>query len=252
MGPSQINDFLPSSPLAVSLIFDTAAREVAAYQVPDGIYVTRWSQSEGRFVVSGPFNGENPMLLNTTPVHYSPEDSDTFLFYTRTNSGSTTIYYRLQSENYSVERTLINLGRPATPLYILLLPYEYAILGKYQDDPADALVTLYYSPLYPIKIKDQVSGATLSSPYEGRYTSAVLVRDLGTEEVSSSTLSSPVEGSYVEVVLTQDLGTESLSSSTLSPSDSGLYQAVVIVQDLGSEGLGSSSLSSPTLGIIMR
>jgi len=248
MGPSQINDFLPSSPVAISLIFDTAAREVAAYQVSDGIYVTRWSQSEGRFVVSGPFDGENPMLLNTTPVHYFPEDSDTLLFYTRTHSGSTTIYYRLQSENYSVERALINLGRPAIPLYILLLPYEYAILGKYQDDPADALVTLYYSPLYPIKLKDQVSGASLSSPHEGRYTPAVLVQDLGTEGVSSSTLSSPIEGSYVEAVLTKDLGTESLSSSTLSPSDSGLYQAVVIVQDLGSEGLCSSSLSSPNSG----
>jgi hypothetical protein len=248
VGPSQINDFLPSSPLAISLIFDTAAREVAAYQVPDGIYVTRWSQSEGRFVVSGPFNGENPMLLNTTPVHYSPEDSDTFLFYTRTQSGSTTIYYRLQSENYSVERTLINLGRPATPLYILLLPYEYAILGKYQDDPADALVTLYYSPLYPIKLRDRVSGVSLSSPYEGGYIPSVLVQDLGTEEVSSSTLSAPTEGNYVEVVLTVDLGTESLSSSTLSPPDSGLYQAVVIVQDLGSEGLGSSYLSSPDSG----
>jgi hypothetical protein len=248
VGPSQINDFLPSSPLAVSLIFDTAAREVAAYQVPDGIYVTRWSQSEGRFVVSGPFNGENPMLLNTTPVHYSPEDSDTFLFYTRTHSGSTTIYYRLQSENYSVERTLINLGRPATPLYILLLPYEYAILGKYQDDPADALVTLYYSPLYPVKLKDQVSGLSLSSPYEGEYIPSILVQDLGAEGLSSFTLSPPTEGNYVEAMLTIDLGTESLSSSTLSPSDSGVYQAVVIVQDFGSEGLGSFSLSSPNSG----
>jgi hypothetical protein len=248
MGPSQINDFLPASPLAISLIFDTAAREVAAYQVSEGIYVTRWNQIEGRFVVSGPFEGENPMLLNTTPVHYSPEDSDTFLFYTRTQSGSTTIYYRLQSENYSVERTLINLGRPATPLYILLLPYEYAILGKYLDDPADALVTLYYSPIYPIKLKDRVSSVSLSSPYEGGYIPAILVQDLGTEEVSSSTLSAPTEGNYVEAVLTVDFGTESLSSSTLSPPDSGLYQAVVIVQDLGSEGLGSSYLSSPDSG----
>ncbi len=248
IGPSQINNFLPSSLLAISLTFDTAAREVAAYQVSDGIYVTRWDQSTGRFVVSGPFNGENPMLLNTSHVHYHPENSDTLLFYTRTNSGSTTIYYRLQSENYSVERTLINLGRPATPLYILLLPYEYAILGKYRDDPTDALVTLYYSPLYPIKLKDQVSGASLSSPPGGEYVLAVLVRDLGTEGVSSSTLSSPVEGNYVEVLITKDLGTEYLSSSTLSPSESGVYQAFVIVQDFGSESFGSSSLSSPTSG----
>jgi len=248
VGPSIVNDFLPSTLFSISLMFDTAAREVAAFHTYEGIFVTRWDPEQGGFVSSGPFEGERPMLLNTAMVHYATEDSDNILFYIRTDSGSTTIYYRLQSENYSIERALVNLGRASLPLYILLLPYEFAILGKYLDDPTDSLVSLYYSPIYPVKLKDKISSSTISIPSSGGYVRAVLDSNLGLDEVSTTYIQAPPNGRYIDLVFTLDLGSDTVSYSELVPPGIGLYSGLVIIQDLGLESVGSSHLSSPSTG----
>lgn len=117
-----------------SAAFDATARLTAATDNGDGT-VTAYRRFLGGNQLENTFVGIGPQVVNTYQAGADPQISQTFVFYTKPSS--TIIWYRVQQENFNVERAALNLNRDFTLRDKETRGNKIRLYGEFTDvDPA--------------------------------------------------------------------------------------------------------------------
>ncbi len=193
----------------LALAFDGSARHVFAYERSSQIWVRQWDTATQAFVMRGPFEGVDPVLISEAAFTSFIPDGDVNLYFL--SGDRLTLKYRVQRDYYAVEYTAQVF---TTPMVL-----DLAAPGSWQSRSylADALGNRYMvlSHLYPIHLSpDNLSGSA-AGPGQSSYQLALITEALLDNLVAP--VSGPGQSTYAPVVLVESFNPDNLTGAVSGP-----------------------------------
>lgn len=232
--------------------FDQSANEIVAYHLDnDRIYIKQWDQAVMNYIYGGPYIGKDVVLINDGVVNGALFNSDVILFYL--SQDRKTLYFRVQRENYNVERIVRTFSDKVSLLTSdvqnlrILLPVQKLDFANRSRVVDDSLIYVL-SQLYPLYLNDTVGSVNATIPVSANYVDIVLRMDVGLDTIGTAVASVPASGSYDPMVIIRDLGVDTIGTANASVPVSGSYIEVVIIRDLLTDSVGSATANIPTSG----
>jgi hypothetical protein len=116
---------LPEGAEHIAICYDQSARLVYAYELASGIYISQFDGVLNQYVLRGPFDGHDPLLMNDSYVSRTVGDTDIKLIHLTLNRQS--VRWREQREQYSVSRPIFTFASAKRLDQVVYLTTQFAL-----------------------------------------------------------------------------------------------------------------------------